>query len=522
MNRRTIVSAGLLLALFAVIGILELAGDGSLLGAATGNPEGCAAGPAFEYPEEVPAEIMTMPPWFEEPEIRRPGPVEPPSHEFIEGQFVIQLTPPALEGAFLEDDRLVTASPELDEVLEGLGAIGFEPVFPPLARMKPSAAERGLDRIYAFEADEVADVVLERLEALPLVEFIEPVMRRQLHETPDDPRYVYQWHFHMLDMERAWEITDGSDVVVAVIDTGVSAGEDGFLDLLPGYDYIDYDDDPADEAGHGSHVAGTIAQSTRNGLGVAGMAPGAAILPIRVCTADNCPSLSVARGIEFAVDNGAQVINMSLGGPIGSSTEMRAVNYALDAGVVVVASSGNDGFTDAVGYPAAFDGVIAVGAVDSNYEITSYSNQGEALDIVAPGGVQFVDNNGDGVADGVLQETFYGSQWGYYPMHGTSMASPHVAGLAALLIANGLTDGEEVFKAITTTASDLGDEGWDTVYGHGLIHPEAALYYPEDAPADGGGGGGGGAGGGGEGGGSESQPLSDDPPAGCAFVPPRR
>jgi len=526
MRKRTIISAGLVLALFAMIGILELTGEGSLLGAATGNPEGCAAGPGLELPEEVPASILAMEPWCDLPGTRGPGPVEPPPMEVVEGQYLVQLSPPAVEGLQLDEAQVITSSPELDEVLLALDVAVLEPLFPPREQLRPAAIELGLDRIYTFEADGMPGVVLERLEALPVVESVEPVMLVPLLETPDDPSYVYQWHFHMLDLEAAWEITDGADVIVAVVDTGTSAGEDGFMELLPGYDYVDEDDDPADTHGHGTHVAGTVAQATRNTVGVAGVAPAASILPVRVCTGDGCPSNAIAQGIRYAVDSGAQVINMSLGGDSSSTFVQMAVEYAIEEGVVVVAASGNDGYTDFVSSPARLEGVVAVGAVNINYEVTSYSNQGPDLDVVAPGGSNFGDQNGDGVTDGVLQETFSGSQWGYYPICGTSMASPHVAGLAALLIANGLTDPEEVVAAITTTADDLGDEGWDASYGHGLIHPYAALHYPDGVPEDDGGGGGvggvGGGGGGGEGGGTGSQPLSDDPPAGCAFVSPAR
>jgi len=187
----------------------------------------------------------------------------------------------------------------------------------------------------------------------------------------------------------------------------------------------------------------------------------------------------VADGIIWATDNGANIISMSLSG--GShSTLLNAVNYAYNNGVTLVAASGND-YASSVAYPAAYDNVIAVGATKYDTTRASYSNYGSALDIVAPGGDLDYNQNGDDYGDGVLQETF-SPTWGYYFFDGTSMATPHVAGTAALLYSNGITNPDSIRDAIQNSAIDLGPTGWDEEYGHGLLNAYNALTYNGNIP----------------------------------------
>ncbi len=333
-------------------------------------------------------------------------------------------------------------------------------------------------------------------------------------------------------MEEAWQITSGSsNVVVAVIDTGVAyedypipsyesntvvggvtdyqrapdlagtsfwrnedetAGNgldddgNGFVDDVDGWDFVNNDAHPNDNNGHGTHVTGTIAQTTDNGLGVAGIAFNTTIMPIKVLAYDGQGSdAGVADGIYYAVDNGAKIINLSLGGSPSTTLE-NAVAYAYNHGVVVVAASGNDG-TESVDYPAAYDDyVIAVGATRYDETRASYSDYGASLDLVAPGGDVYVDQNEDTYADGVLQQTFkpYEGPWGkadptdwaYWFFQGTSMATPHVSGVAALLLAqeSALTP-DQIRDALESTAEDLGAAGRDDVYGWGLIDAQAAI-----------------------------------------------
>jgi serine protease len=329
------------------------------------------------------------------------------------------------------------------------------------------------------------------------VRLAEPNYMRYLHFKPNDPYYSYQWHFAQIDMESAWDIsTSDPSVVVAVVDTGVAYENYGaFLrapdlvgtSFVPGYDFVDNDTHPNDEGGsgfgHGTFVAGVIAQSTNNGLGVAGMAFSASIMPIRVCTYQGlCPVAYVADGIRWAVDHGADVINISLGGSTGSEVEQDAITYAYNNGVVLVASSGNEAdetdFSGDVDYPAHYSQVLAVGATRYDETRSYYSSYGPNLDVVAPGGDTTVDQNGDGYGDGVLQNTFNGNPtvFSYWFAQGTSFSAPHASALAALLVSKGLRNVPSVvYDVIRFSARDIGTAGRDNTYGYGIIDPVHAL-----------------------------------------------
>ncbi len=349
---------------------------------------------------------------------------------------------------------------------------------------------------------------LARLEANPNVEMAEPNAIRRVTFVPNDTYYSYQWHMPQIQMEQAWDVASGSGVVVAVIDTGVAyenyAGFAQAPDLAgtaftPGCDFVNNDYHPNDDAGHGTHVAGTIAQTTNNSLGVAGVAYGATIMPVKVL--DSAGSGTVADEVEaimWATDYGADVINLSLGGGYASAEEA-AINYALSNGVVVVAAAGNES-ASSLSCPACYPGVIAVGATDYNRNRAPYSNygcgvSGHCLDVVAPGGDTSADENGDTYVDGVLQQTFEFACLGGLPdfttfvycfWQGTSMASPHVAGAAALLLdANPGLTVQQVGDCLRDTTLDRGAPGYDTVYGHGLIQVRDALDSCGDYDGDG-------------------------------------
>ncbi len=324
---------------------------------------------------------------------------------------------------------------------------------------------------------------------------------------PNDPFYSYQWHLDNHDyggiqMEDAWELlgapgTPGENVIVAVVDTGVAyedykeKGQRYYIapdledtDFVPGYDFVNDDEHANDDNSHGTHVTGTIAQSANNGIGVAGVAFNCSIMPVKVLDREGSGYNSwVADGIYFAVDNGAHVINLSLGGSDSSTTLENAVAYAYDNGVTVIAAAGNAG-SSTILYPAAYDSyVIAVGATQYDESLAPYSNYGSSLDLVAPGGNVDLDQNGDGKADGVLQNTFNPitrrtKDFAYWFFDGTSMAAPHVSGVAALLIAYGnAVTPAEVRAALQDTAEDLGDTGRDDIFGYGLVDAYAALSY---------------------------------------------
>lgn len=380
----------------------------------------------------------------------------------------------------------------------------------------------GFKRVRVPKGKAIADIVAA-LRKEPSVEYAEPNSICHAFMTPSDPMYSHQWHLDIppgsenaawhgangggINVESAWDQSQGAGVIVAVIDTGVAYENYGEYQqapdlagtvFVPGYDFINNDSHPNDDDSHGTHVAGTIAQSTNNGTGVAGVAPACSIMPVKVLDANGRGTAqTLADGIYYAVDHGAQVINLSLGWPVRGrkavdpgATVRNAVAYAHGKGVTIVCASGNDG-TPAVAYPAAYDDYcIAVGATRYDETRATYSNYGSSLDIVAPGGDVDVDQNGDGYVDGVLQNTFNPNtgdvkDFGYWFFDGTSMATPHVSGVAALLIARGATGPDQVRQALQTTAEDKGESGWDKHYGHGLLDAAAAIAAigpPNNAP----------------------------------------
>ena len=320
------------------------------------------------------------------------------------------------------------------------------------------------------------------------IEYAEPNYYRSMLSTPDDDYFRYQWNLPLINVPAAWDVATGEGVTVAVVDTGINPfGEDSFGSfgddrLLRGYNAILRIPGGIDFDGHGTHVAGTIGQETNNGIGVAGIAHDAYILPVKAMSALLGGGLDswIIRGIHWAVEQDADIINLSLGYGVFSRALEDAVNYAYESGVTVVAAAGNDG-VDQIIFPAAFANSIAVGAVDYDKVITEYSNYGEALDLVAPGGdtsLDHLDLNGDGYGDGILQETcgFLGFDWNYWYFTGTSVASPHVAGVAALVKSLHPDYGpDDIKRVLQDTAEDLGEPGWDEQYGYGLVDAYAAV-----------------------------------------------
>jgi serine protease len=289
--------------------------------------------------------------------------------------------------------------------------------------------------------------------------------------TPDDPLYASrQWHLQRVGAPVAWNYSCGRGVTVAVVDTGVACFDRGPFsrgsDLAGtrcegGWNFVDDSPEAFDDQGHGTHVAGTIAQTTNNGVGTAGLAFCATLLPVKVLGRHGFGRVTnVAEGIRFAVDGGAQVINLSLGGPTRSRIVGDAVRYALDRGVIVVAAAGNTG--KRVGWPAAVPGVIAVSATDAQDNLASFSSRGPEIALAAPGVAvtqQTVCNGGRDRCE--LFATF----------DGTSMASPHVAAAAAMVISLGVTDPDHVRATLADSARKRDDRD---LFGAGIVDVGAA------------------------------------------------
>jgi cell wall-associated protease len=298
---------------------------------------------------------------------------------------------------------------------------------------------------------------------------------------PADPLYAYQWGMQPSatvagsgNWLPAYESgATGAGVTVAVVDTGVTGGNE-LPNVVAGWNVLANNAYAADDNGHGTHVAGTIAQATNNGVGPAGVASGARILPVKVLDANgDGADTAIITGINWAVAHGADVINLSLGGT-GDGGTCAAVANAVASGVAVVAASGNAG--GPVSYPAACPGAIAVGATTLGGSIASYSNRGPQLAVVAPGGDNTVDTNRDGYPDGILQWSVFGGSPGYYFESGTSMASPFVAGVAALILEQWRGAApSDVRGVLTATARDRGVAGRDDIYGAGIVDAAAAV-----------------------------------------------
>lgn len=301
-------------------------------------------------------------------------------------------------------------------------------------------------------------------------------------------------------MPAAWAVSRGAGATVAILDTGVAYEDRGIhrrapdlagTRFVPGWDFVDDDAHPNDEArpdrqSHGTHIAGIVAQTTGNGVGGAGVAPEAAIMPIRVLRPNTSGSpRAIARGLRFAADHGADVANLSIAGPSGVPVVEDAIAYARSKGVTLVAAAGNDG-RSSISFPAAYPGVIAVGALSRDGSRASYSNVGRELDLVAPGGDEQLDPGADGAGDGVLAQTLRGGsadEWCYCFMASTSAAAAQVSGVAALLIASGRATGPaELRSALSSSARDLGPPGRDSRYGAGLL--QAAVASPGSDEAD--------------------------------------
>ena len=341
--------------------------------------------------------------------------------------------------------------------------------------------------------------------------YAEPNYIRKPFMTPNDEYYPLQTHYPLINLPQAWDITQGSGVIVAVIDTGVimshadlasNIGNDGYDFISDSTNAMDGDgidpdpDDPGDNTQggssfHGTHVAGTVAAVTNNSTGVAGVAGSSQIMPLRVLGQSGGTVYDIAQAIYYAAQlsndsnvlplEKADIINMSLGGGGYSQTMYDACAAARNKDVIIIAAAGNDSSSQ-LSYPASYDGVISVSAVGMDSKLAPYSNFGTKIDVTAPGGDLSEDLNGDGYSDGVLStcgDDSSGSiKQNYRFYQGTSMASPHMAGVAALMKSlNPLLtpDGLDSLLESGLITTDIGASGRDDYYGYGLIDAYKAV-----------------------------------------------
>ena len=357
------------------------------------------------------------------------------------------------------------------------GAVAGRLLFKPIAGVQETDIHAMLSVQGAAELDEIPGIgvrvikvpaaalekVMAALKKDKRVKFVEPDFIAQASLAANDEFFTagYQWSLGTIQAPAAWDYTTGaSSIIVAVLDTGVDYQHPDLQGkLLGGYDFVNSDSNPSDDNGHGTGVSGLIASSTNNSTGMAAVAWGTPVLPVKVLDAAGSGSHSaIAKGINYAADQGARVINLSLGGTSSSSTLQSAVDYAWNKGAVIIAAAGNNGNSTPV-YPAACANVVAVSATNSADLRPSWSNYGTYVDVAAPG-------------ENILS-TYRGT---YYYLSGTSFSSPITSGVAALMVSvsPGLTN-TQVVDLLQKNSDDIGATGYDPEYGHGRINAYRAV-----------------------------------------------
>ncbi|MGW9101548.1 S8 family peptidase [Priestia megaterium] len=291
------------------------------------------------------------------------------------------------------------------------------------------------------------------------VEYAEPNHMLKAFYTPNDSFFAYQYGPQKVQAPDAWDVTTSNgNIKIAIIDTGVQLNHPELaIKLWPGYNFVEGNLNPNDGNGHGTHVAGIAGALTENGLGIAGIAPSASIIPVRALDNSGNGTLSnIANAITYSTNAGAKVINLSLGSSQGSITLENAINHAWNQGVVIVAAAGNEA-SNTLTYPAAYQNVIAVASTDINDQKSDFSNYGTWVEVSAPGST--------------ILSTYTGSYYAY--LSGTSMACPHVAGLAALLAAQG-KNNVQIKNTILSTCDPV--PGTGSYWTYGRINANRAVH----------------------------------------------
>lgn len=334
------------------------------------------------------------------------------------------------------------------------------------AQIKELNKNAGLHLIQ-LPSDQSYFQAMRELSQNPNVEYVEPNYVVKAKFVPNDPYYAFQWGNQMIRADLAWDkanLVEKSNVIVAVLDTGVNINHEDLKQVtIPGIDLADDKNSTNDVVGHGTHVAGIIAGKANNATGISGIAPDSKIMPVKVLDDEGIgDDANIVEGIKYATDHGAQVINMSLGGPGTSEVLQDAINYATNRGVNVVVAAGNE--NGPIDTPGNCKGVITVGAIDRNLKKADYSNYGNKLDVVAPGSdilSTYMDGKGPS---------------GYTYFSGTSMATPFVSGVVALIKSvNPTLSPEAVTDIIHRSATHLGTPGFNPYYGYGLLNADKAV-----------------------------------------------
>jgi thermitase len=380
---------------------------------------------------------------------------DPSGAPYAAGELLVTYEPEASEG-------------DVDEAVEESDALVEENLPAPDAQLLsfPEAQDEATEAARERELREAREI----LEEDPDVRYVDYNYMRLPALTPNDPLFDgSQWNLRKIRAPAAWNTETGAGARVAVVDSGIAADHPDLQGkIVAQKDVVDNDNVAQDEDGHGTHVAGTVAAATDNGEGVAAVCPSCRLL-IAKSGDELFFDADVVQGIYWSVDNRADAINLSLGFAGDSRILEHAVDYAWQQGVVVVAAAGNFA-TDEPSYPAAYDKVISVAATNQNDRRAPFSNFGATIDVAAPGVhitstfPRTADCDSDNMPDNV----------DYCDLSGTSMASPHVAGLAGLLAAQGRT-APEIRRQIEKTAVDLGKDGKDKVFGWGRIDARRAV-----------------------------------------------
>ena len=441
---------------------------------------------------------------------------------------------------YKDDTQKLSSDPQTEEMSRGLGIqqrAGGRGRLMALRRawsrsaqgsLKPASWASNIGAINdpSLRARTETLMAIKSLRKDPRVLYAEPNFQVNAVAAPNDTAYPLQWHYPLITMPDAWEITTGrSEVVVAVIDTGILANHPDLVgQLVEGYDFVSniesamdgdgIDPDPQDPGSslggssssfHGTHVSGIVAARGNNQIGVVGSAYGSRVMPLRALGANGeGTSYDIDQAVRYAAglpnDSGtvpqrrADVINLSLGGAPFTRGTQALYDAVNAAGVVVVAAAGNEA-SSAPFFPASYVGVISVSAVDGQRRLASYSNIGPDIDVSAPGGDSSIDFNGDGYPDGVLSTDGSVSDnvidYVYTFLSGTSMAAPHVAGVVALMksVNPELTPSDiDALLASGALTDDLGTPGRDDLFGYGIINAQrsvlAALEATGTSPAD--------------------------------------